>query len=131
MSPLLFVLTLIPLTSVLEATKHSYEFSKNGEEIYHLLYMDDLKLYAKNEKELDSLVQIDRVFSNDIGMDFGIQKCSMLVLKRGKKTKSDGIKLPDNIVIKSLKEEEGYKYLGMLQIDEVQEKEGKRNVSNE
>ena len=34
-------------------------------------------------------------------------------------------------MIKSLKEGEGYKYLGILQIDEVQEKEMKRNVSNE
>ena len=93
--------------------------------------MDELKLYAENEKELDSLVQTVKVFSKDIGMDFGIEKCSMLVIKRGKKTTSDGIKLPDNIVIKSLKEGEGYKYLGLLQIDEVQEKEMKRNVSNE
>ena len=52
-------------------------------------------------------------------------------MKRGKKTKSDGIKLPDNIVITSLKEGEGYKYLGILQIDEVQEKDMKRIVGNE
>ena len=51
--------------------------------------------------------------------------------ERGEKTKSDGIKFPDNIVIKSLKEGEGYKYLGMLEIDEVQEKEMKRIVGNE
>ena len=131
LSPLLFVITLIPLTSVLKTTKHGYEFAKNGEKINHLLYMDDLKLYAKNEKELDSLVQTVKVFSKDIGMDFGVEKSAMLVMKRGKKTTSDGIKLPDNIVIKSLKEGEGYKYLGILQIDEVQEKETKRNVSNE
>ena len=53
--------------------------------------MDDLKLYAKNEKELHSLVQTVKVFSKDIGMDFGIEKCSMLIMKRRKKTKSDGI----------------------------------------
>ena len=128
---LLFVIALIPLTSVLKTTKHGYEFAKNGEKINHLLYMDDLKLYAKNEKELDSLMQTVRVFSKDIGMDFGIEKSSMLIMKRGKKAKSDEITLPDNIVIKSLKEGEGYKYLGILQIDEVQEKEMKRIVGNE
>ena len=85
LSPLLFVIALIPLTSVLKTTKHGYEFAKNGEKINHLLYMDDLKLYAKNEKELDSLVQTVRLFSKDIGMDFGIEKCSMLIMKRGKK----------------------------------------------
>ena len=79
----------------------------------------------KNEKELDSLTQTVRVFSKNIGMDFGIEKRSMLVMKRGKKTKSDGIMLPDDTEIKSLKDGEGYKYLGILQIDAVQEKEMK------
>ena len=131
LSPLLFVITLIPLTSVLKMTKHGYEFAKNREKINHLLYMDDLKLYAKSEKELDSLIQTVRVFSKDIGMQFGIEKCSTLVLKRGKRIKSNGIKMPDDKVIKSLKEGEGYKYLGVLQADEVQEKEMKEKVGSE
>ncbi len=57
--------------------------------------MDDLQLYGKKEKELDSLVQTVRVFSQDIRMEFGIDKCAMIVLKRGKLVMSDGIKLPD------------------------------------
>ena len=76
--PLLFVITIIPLTSALKTTKQGYEFANNGEKINHLLYMDDLKLYAKNEKELDSLVQTDRVFSNDIGMDLGLKSVQCL-----------------------------------------------------
>ena len=52
-------------------------------------------------------------------MQFGIEKCSTLVMKRGKRIKSDGIKMSDDQVIKSLKENEGYKYLGVLQEDEV------------
>ena len=47
-----------------------------------------------------------------------------------KRIKSEGIKLPNHIAIKSLKEGEGYKYLGVLQADEVQEKEMKRKVGN-
>ena len=80
-------------------TKPGYKFAKNGEKINHVLYMDDLKLYAKSEKELDSLIQTVRVFSKDIGMQFGIEKCSTLVMKRGKRIKSDGIKMPDDQVI--------------------------------
>ena len=53
--------------------------------------MDDLKLYAKSEKGLESLVQTVRIFSDDIGMEFGIGKCAKLVLKRGEITESDGI----------------------------------------
>ena len=42
--------------------------------------MDDLKLYFKKEKGLESLVQPVRIFSDDIGMEFGIDKCATLVL---------------------------------------------------
>ena len=77
--------------------------------------MDDLKLYANNEKGLDSPVQTVRIFSDDIGMEFWIDKCATLVLKRGKITKFNGISLPDGKVMKGLTEGAGYKYLGIIQ----------------
>ena len=43
----------------------------------------------------------------------------MLVMKRGKIIKLDGIELPNDKVIKSLEEGESYKYLGVLEADEV------------
>ena len=61
----------------------------------HLLFMDDLKLYAKDIRQLDSLVQTVRIFSNDIGIEFGIQKCAMVELKRGKMIHSNRIDLPE------------------------------------
>ena len=64
--------------------------------------MDDLKLYSRNEKELDSVVQTIRVFSEDIGMEFGIEKYAMLVIEKGKIVKSVGMELLDAKVIKSL-----------------------------
>ena len=73
--------------------------------------MDNLKLYSRNEKGLDSLVQTVRVFSEDIGMEFGIEKCAMLVMKKRKIVKSVGTELSDGKVIKSLRESESYKYL--------------------
>ena len=87
-----------------------YEFSSNGSKINHLLFMDDLKLYAKNEQSLESLVQTVRTYSNDIGMEFGICKCAVLTLKKGKRVESNGIVLPNGDVMKSLKEGESYKY---------------------
>ena len=57
------------------------------------------------------------VFSEDIGMVFGIEKCTMLVLEKGEIVKSVGIELPDGKVIKSLLEGESYKYLGILEAD--------------
>ena len=69
----MFVLALIPLSWFLRKAKAAHEFSGSKENIKHLLLMDDLKLYSRNEKELDSLVQTIRIFSKDKGMEFGIK----------------------------------------------------------
>ena len=62
--------------------------------INHLLFMDDLKLFGKSYEQIDTLVQTVHTFSTDIGMEFGIKKCGMLVLKGGKIAKMEGIVLP-------------------------------------
>ena len=90
--------------------------------------MDDLKLYSRNEKRLDSLVKTVCVFSEDTGMEFGIEKCTTLVMAKGKIVKTVGIE-SDGKVIKSLQEGETYKYLGILQADKCLEEKMKVNVS--
>ena len=49
--------------------------------INHLLFMDDLKLYGSNKNQLDSLIQTVRIFSEDIHMKFGLDKCAILEMK--------------------------------------------------
>ena len=44
------------------------------------MYMDDIKLFVKNKKEWESLIQTMIIYSQDIGMDLGIEKCAMLVM---------------------------------------------------
>ena len=58
-------------------------------------------------------MQTVRVLSEDIGMEFGIEKCAML----GKIVKLGGIELLDGKVIKSLQEGESCKYFGILEAD--------------
>ena len=36
------------------------------------MYMDDIKVFAKNEKELEILVQTIRIYSQYIGIELGI-----------------------------------------------------------
>ena len=72
-----------------------------------------MKLYSRSEKGLDSIVQTVPLFFEDIGMEFGIENCALLVMEKGKIVKSVGIKLPDGKVIKSLQEGESYKFLGI------------------
>ena len=82
--------------------------------------MDDLKLYSRNEKKLDSLVQTIRTFSMDIGMEVGMETRAMLVIKKGKlvwKERKVGIELRDGKIIKSLQKGESCKYLGILEAD--------------
>ena len=62
LSPLVFVLALILLSFILRKPKAAYKFSESKEKINHLLFMDDLKLYSRSEKGLDSLVQTVHVF---------------------------------------------------------------------
>ena len=131
LSPLVFVLALIPLSLILKNAKAAYEFSESKEKINHLLFMDDLKLYSRSEKGLDSLVRTVRVFIEDVGMEFGIEKCAILVTEKRKIVKSVGIELPNGKVIKSLQEGESYKYLGILEADQFLEKEMKLDVSKE
>ena len=57
--------------------------------------MDDLKLFAKNEDQIDNLVNAVRVCSEDIKMEFGLPKYGVLIMKRGKVVKSEGISMPD------------------------------------
>ena len=93
--------------------------------------MDDLKLYGKTLQKLDSLLQTVRIFSSDIGMQFGVSKCAMLEMKRGKVVQSEGIELPSGETIKSLEHEKGYKYLGVLIFDYGMSKEMKDMITKE
>ena len=42
--------------------------------------MDDIKLLAKNETEQETLIQTIRIYIQDIGMEFGIEKCTILIM---------------------------------------------------
>ena len=75
--------------------------------------MDDLKLFGKSDGQIDSLVQTVFTFSEDIGMEFGLKKRGVVILKKGKLVKFDRIHLPDQEIMKAV-DENGYTYLGIL-----------------
>ena len=85
----------------------------------HLIYMDDIKLYAKNEKELETLIHTVRIYSQDIGMEFGIEKCGLLVMKSGKRHLTKGMELPNKDKTRTLAENETYKYLDISEADTI------------
>ena len=81
-SPLLFCLALIPLSQLLNDTGYGYRIENR--KINHLFYMDDLKIYAKDDAELEKLLDTVKTFSHEIGMKFGLDKCAKATFKRGK-----------------------------------------------
>ena len=58
LSPLLLVKTMIPLTLILRNCEAGYSYGNNIK-INHLLFMDDLKLYAKTLKQLTRFADTD------------------------------------------------------------------------
>ena len=60
-------------------------------------------------------------------MEFGLKRCGALLMKRGKKVRFDGITLLDGPIIR----EEGYKNLGILEVDMMREKEMKKRFARE
>ena len=51
LSPLLFIIVMMPLNHILRKCTARYNLSRSQEKINHLMNMDDIKLYAKNEKK--------------------------------------------------------------------------------
>ena len=116
------MLYLIPLSLVLRKVKAGYEFKDRKRRINHLLFMDDLKLYGKNDTQIYSFVKTVHLFSNDIGMELGIKKCGVLILKRCELVEYEGVLLPDSELMRVV-ENDGYKYLGILEVDGMMEGE--------
>ena len=52
---------MMPLNHIL-GYKLGYKLSRLQEKINHLMYMDDIKLFAKNEKELETLIHAVRIY---------------------------------------------------------------------
>ena len=64
---------------------------------------------------MKTIIPAVKIYSHDTGMEFDIEKCTMLVMKSGKRHMTDGIELPNQDKIRTLVEKETYKYLGIHQ----------------
>ena len=116
-SPLLCSTALLPFTHILRETAMGYQLQTNGAKVNHLFFMDNLKLYEKNDKEQDSLIKTVWQCCEGMKTEFGILNCAVVSLQRGKKTRWEGIQLPNGEEISEDVRE--YKYLGVLELDEI------------
>ena len=128
-SPLLFV---IGLSHILRKVNAGYQLGKGQhKKINHLLLMDDLKLYGNSKKEAERHKNTVRIFSKDIAMEFGISKCSHVTMKAGKLVSVGGMELSFGEVIPELESDKGYKYLGILEVDDLMHTKMKDKIKEE
>ena len=93
--------------------------------------MDDLKLFAKNDQDLEGLLNKIKEFSSDIGMEFGLEKCTKASFVRGKLQKKSSINLDIDTTIRDLDPEETYKYLGVNEGDGINHASMKEKIRKE
>ena len=65
-------------------------------------------------------------FSNDITMEFGLDKCAVIHMKKGEVVNSPLIR-----DIPSLSGDDNYKYLGIIQADSILHNKVKENTKKE
>ena len=104
---------------------------QHGIQIESLLFMYDLKFFAKRKNQIDFLVQTVYIFSENSGKQFEIKKYRVLIMERRKKIRPNGgIRLPDGQDMKEI-DEAGCTHLGILKIVKIKEKEIKETFSKE
>ena len=80
---------------------------------------------------METIIHVVRIYSQDIGMEFGIEKCAILVMKIDKGHMTDGMELPNHDKIRTLGEIETYKYLGILEAETIKQVQMKDMIRKE
>lgn len=130
LSPLLFTMALNPISTELIKTGYGYQLDKETK-VNHLFYVDDLKLYGTSDTQLTGLVSTVKKISDDIKMEFGLDKCAKATFRRGKKATTENIPLSNEMTIRELDQERTYTYLGIEEADGTEHHKMKAKVKKE
>jgi hypothetical protein len=93
--------------------------------------MDDLKLIGKSEEELQKQIQTVKTFSDDIHMEFGLDKCAKIAFKTSKLAHSQNLVIDINREIQELEQGKTYKYLGTEGSEGIQHQQMKERLKQE
>ena len=89
LSPLLFIIAMMPLNHILRKCTAAYKLSKSQEKLNHLMYMDDIKLFVKIEKSTgNSNTRSENIESEDRDGIWHRKMCHVSIEKR--QTTPDG-----------------------------------------
>ena len=76
---------------------------------------------------IDWLVHLTQIYSEDIRMSFGLEKCGRMIARRGKVIKTDGLELPAGHIADI---QTSYKYLGIPQSHGNHDEEARRTATS-
>ena len=80
--------------------------------VSYLFFVDDPRLYARNIQKTVKILETATMFSQDIGMTFGLSKCAYQSIERGKRKAENKLLVVNNLSIEEIEEGDQYKYLG-------------------
>jgi hypothetical protein len=92
--------------------------------------MDDIKLYAATNNQLQELLQLTQTFSRDIRMTFRIEKCKTLSIVKRKLELGNFTTEEEDTTI-AMKDEDIYKYLGHMQTQQIKHAQMKQQLGDE
>ena len=115
LSPLLFCLCITPITSMLLSIV-GYKCLHVEEAITHLFYMDDLKLFARDNEALEVMLSIVDEGSQAVGMSLGLRKYGVAHMVKGRRTFVGNLTLDGERQIQEIAEGSTYRYLGISQV---------------
>jgi hypothetical protein len=92
--------------------------------------MDDIKLYVATNNQLQELLQLTQIFSRDIKMALGIEKCKTLCIAKGK-LEMRNFTTEDDDTLEAMNEDEIYRYLGHMQAKQIEHARMKQKLGKE
>ena len=132
LSPLLFIIAMMPLHHKLRKRTVGYKLSKSQEKINHLMCMNGIKLFAKKENRTgNSNTRRENIKSGHRDGIWHRKMCHASNEKRQTTPDGRGMELPNKDKIRTLGENETYKYLGILEANTIKQVEMKEKIKKE
>ena len=128
LSPILFCLSIAPLSHGLRKMRG---FQGRHQTVSHLLFMDDLKIFAESREDLRKATMEGWKVSTALGMQFGLGKCAVAHAKAGRIAAGDALRLQSGATIPNVQYGETYRYLGIAQLFGVNLDKTKETIRRE
>ena len=95
LSPLLFLIAMMPFNHILRKYTGGYKLNKSQEKNQSPNEHGRHQTLYKNKKEWETLIQAVTIYSQDIGIECDIEKCTMLIMKSEKLHMAEGMEPPN------------------------------------